>query len=138
MTKWRDGAQQGNRQGKQDQYHNEGTEGERGFCAKNCLSRPRYDGARDQRNQSAEEGRPDYDLQQDVGSRHTIGEPSAEEVTDGQIEQHQADDVGPDQVAVAENVAQQPRCRQFDGQGGHAADEGYQVQVSLAHNRQGA
>ena len=107
--KWRDHTQEGYRHGKQYQNNDERTKRERGFRPKDSCCRPCYYGTRDERDQSAEESRPNYDLQQHVNSWQPISQTTAQEVTNRQVEQHQADDIRPDQIAIAEYITQQSR-----------------------------
>ncbi len=56
---------------------------------------------------------------------------AAEEVSQCEVDEDQADDAGPDEVARAEDIADQTSRGEFGGEGGHAGDEDSEEEVAF-------
>jgi len=127
----RNASQQRDRHGEQDEHARERSGGHSGVVIPKCGGRHAQDGARHQRHQAAEKGRPGDDpIERRVVGR-TVGPAPADEIAERQVDQDQADDIGPDDVAGPEGAAQQTRGRQLNGQCGHAAGEHGEIQETL-------
>ena len=58
-----------------------------------------------------------------------VCQPSADEISHREVDEYQADDARPNQVAGAKDIAQQPGGGHLQAQGGHSRDEDDEVEA---------
>ena len=123
------GAQQGHRYDEEDQDGGKSSEQNRHLELVKGLGGEPQDRTGGQWNQPDSQGSPGQDAVKSTGRRGPVSPAPAQKVAHRQVNEDQADDAGPHQVAGAVDIAQQPRSRELNRQRGHPRRKYSDIQV---------
>ncbi len=131
-------AEQGHRDGEKSQDAEEGTEQQRHVVGGESGGSQRQQRAADHRDQAYGAGAPGCQTEEGFRVRGAISQPPPKPGAGRQVEQDQADQIGPHDQRIAKPGVEQPRAGQLNAQGDEAGRKNQQVEETRGWCHQAA